>query len=311
MPLAFYKCRNIKSVVFPQKSVKIGHWSFFDCGIESLTITKNMSVSSGAFGGCRSLRSLKLEEGVKSFGFIGIGSDCAALQKIELPASLEKVETLGALCSLEEIVLPEENLFFGCDGKALWTRNDGRLLFGAKGYIPGEGEVKIIPKTYCRFTDLGGTLEIPEGVERIEGSAFAKCGITSLTLPTTLKTVEGLAFSDNPIKTLTVPEGVESFDMSAVKNTGLSWIVLPVSVGDLGLIENINTVPTIYYAGNEASFRKIEKTTKKISGGELVIVPVDGQAIPLPKGLYLYSEEKPNNAGNYWHYVNGTPEKWN
>ena len=26
--------------------------------------------------------------------------------------------------------------------------------------------------------------------------------------------------------------------------------------------------------------------------------------------LYFYSETKPSDSGNYWHYVDGNPQKW-
>ena len=313
MPKAFYKCENIKSVAFPAKNVTIDDGAFSGSGIESLVITKKMKLQIGAFSSCLSLRSIKIEEGVKSVKNAIVG--CQNLQRLELPASLETIDVLGAVGSVE-IVLSKDNAVFGSDGKALWQKSDGKLLCAAKGYIPQNSEVKIIPHNYCFLVELGGKLTIPEGIEIIEGSAFCKCSVTEVVLPSSLKKVQGLAFAFNPITTLIVPEGVEHFEMGAVANTNIEWVLLPESITYLGDQEYVLSVPTIYYMGDEASFRQIEITTQTVSGDRMVTVPLDGQLMTLPSGLCFYSETYPvtdgtsDKAVNYWHYVNGLPEKW-
>ena len=64
----FFKCKNLKSVVFAENSwlEKIGPWSFSNTGIEKITVPKNVTeIEEGAFYQCEELREVVFEEGSK------------------------------------------------------------------------------------------------------------------------------------------------------------------------------------------------------------------------------------------------------
>lgn len=66
---AFYNCRSLEAIEFPNTMVKIG---------------------SSAFAGCSSLKTVKLNEGLemmKDWAFAG----CSSLKKITIPASVKKI----------------------------------------------------------------------------------------------------------------------------------------------------------------------------------------------------------------------------
>ena len=73
-------------------------------------------------------------------------------------------------------------------------------------------------------------------------------------------------------------------------------VVLPKSVTALGV--QVFNSPDIYYEGSTEDWQKVEENIDYTAGK-----PFDGT-------LYYYSEEEPTDSGNYWHYVDGLPVKW-
>jgi len=92
-----------------------------------------------------------------------------------------------------------------------------------------------IPAYLYRYSGLTGELKIPNGVTEIGSYAFANTGITSVTLPSSIKIIGDNAFSD--CKTLTkvnFPEGLTQIGKSAFSNTGMNSLVLPSSLKSIG-----------------------------------------------------------------------------
>ncbi|PXA02865.1 hypothetical protein DDZ13_14945 [Coraliomargarita sinensis] len=85
--LAFYRCTNLTSIVFPQNLNSIG---------------------ASAFAYCTSLTDLQLPESLITIGRGGF-SDCTSLRIIELPGGLTVVseELFRGCSSLREVILPE------------------------------------------------------------------------------------------------------------------------------------------------------------------------------------------------------------
>ena len=78
---------------------------------------------------------------------------------------------------------------------------------------------------------------IPEGVEEIGDSAFASIlRITSLTLPTSLRTIGPSAFHYCGINSrIIIPNGVESIGRGAFASNTPNYIYIPSSVRSIGV----------------------------------------------------------------------------
>ena len=78
-------------------------------------------------------------------------------------------------------------------------------------------------------------VNIPEGVTKIGDFAFRSCTkLTSVTLPSTLKTIGSSAFYSTEITTLDVPNGVTTINSNAYTScTNLTTVFLPDTVTDL------------------------------------------------------------------------------
>jgi hypothetical protein len=82
--------------------------------------------------------------------------------------------------------------------------------------------------------------------------------------------------------------------------SSLTSITIPDSVTGIGdyAFYDCSSLTTVYYGGtNETAWNGITKGSNN--------TPLTGAA------LYYYSETEPATVGNYWHYINGIPTKWN
>ena len=130
---------------------------------------------------------------------------------------------------LTAIEVDEENgCFCDVDG-VLYSKDMKTLLF----YPMARGAVDLTDDAGNMIKSI--SYEIPEGVEAVRTKAFYKCSdIRSLTLPTTLKTIEEKAFFRCGITEIILPEGLDAIGKDAFAYTGLKAIDIPSSVKTIG-----------------------------------------------------------------------------
>lgn len=186
-------------------------------------------IGDGAFAYCDSLTSIVIPEGVTRMGQ-RVFDSCTALRSVIWNAHNCKLDadeggevnplfsglgitefTFGnnveaipeALCqgisTLTSVTLPENcksvgiDAFYGCTGLTKPVYN--KHVFA---YMPVEHT---------------GTYAIPEGIETIAGSAFYGCkGLTAVTIPASVKTIKKNAFRGTGLTSVTIPETVLSLD---------------------------------------------------------------------------------------------------
>ncbi|WP_035086202.1 leucine-rich repeat domain-containing protein [Aquimarina latercula] len=103
--------------------------------------------------------------------------------------------------------------------------------------IPGvvtENTVAFVPTIIFRFSlnDKGLTsVSIPNTITTIEEGAFEDNGnLTTITIPNSVTTIEGRAFRNNGLTTLNLGEGVETLGQGAFQNNPLTTVTIPDSV---------------------------------------------------------------------------------
>ena len=79
------------------------------------------------------------------------------------------------------------------------------------------------------------TVKIPLGVTYIGEQAFEDCGITKLSLPSTIKVIGESAFYKNNISELRIPEGIEEIGKHAFQNCKLKKLYLPSTIKVISL----------------------------------------------------------------------------
>ena len=101
---AFYNSKNVENLILPNTLTTIGETMFFQSRLKTVEIPASVeTIESAAFKGCSSLTTVTFEEGSQlktigggydySYYYYGAFSDCSALTSIEIPASVETIES--------------------------------------------------------------------------------------------------------------------------------------------------------------------------------------------------------------------------
>ncbi len=301
---AFSNCSSLTSISISGSTKYIGSYAFRGCSsLESLTIpfvgsspTATTASASTVFGYIFGDTSYKGGVATKQVYGIGYGDN----KTYYIPSSLKEVKVTGGnmnsdafynCSSLTSIIIPDSvttiprSAFFNCSSLTSFTIPNSVTLIGANAFNGCSSLTSIF---------------IPDSVTRIYSAAFKRCSsLTSITIPDSVTTIEDYAFYEcSSLTSITIPDGVKAIEIFTFAHcSSLASIIIPDSVTnfDQYAIEDCPSKLAIYFQGDAAAWSNIS-----ISGnGDLTV-----------DKIYYYSEALPEDAGNYWHYVNGVPTKW-
>ena len=173
----FWKCSALQSVVLPQSLSVISSKTFNECtALTGIDFGGVREISSYAFAGCTSLRSVDVPEGVDmvwEFAFSG----CTALESVSYPSTLKDL-------------MPR-----ACDGCYSLTRfsvdPDCPYYTSADGIIYSKDMSVLVNAP----AGLEGAFTVPDGVLELGKYSFKDCEkITAVTVPDSVETVGWEAF---------------------------------------------------------------------------------------------------------------------
>ncbi len=182
---AFYNCKGLKSVVFPEGITYIGEKNTKLYG----------EIPNGAFEGCTNLKEIVFPESVVSIGSLAF-ADCTSLFHIILPRQLKEIESYS---------------FYNCT--SLTEINIPKSLKVLTGFAKCSNLKKIdIPDTVTEigiqaFQDCSSLTEIiiPESINRIGSSAFEGCtGLNQVIIPQNTKKIDVYAFMGCNLNRITI-----------------------------------------------------------------------------------------------------------
>lgn len=102
------------------------------------------------------------------------------------------------------------------------------------GHVPcTEGQINIEDYVVV-YSECDGDAEIPIGVTSISDYALYSSKLTSITIPSTVKSIGNGAFGRNLLTTLIIPEGVTSVGEDAFAYNQITSLTLPASLKTLG-----------------------------------------------------------------------------
>ena len=88
---AFYRRKNISSVILPRYLTEIGEYAFSESSIVSIAIPDNVqSIGEYAFNNCRKLENIILPEGLKTIKYSTFGG-CSSLSRIKIPTNVASI----------------------------------------------------------------------------------------------------------------------------------------------------------------------------------------------------------------------------
>ena len=220
---AFADNGDLKEVIFPSGVV-----------IQNMPIDDDDLDYTGAFFGCTGLEKVTFRgpANVGWFAFTG----CTSLSDVE---SMDKITQLGAGAFNGTAITTAD--LTGLTGTTLSTS------------ITFEGNTSDIGAAFMNCTQLT-TVTLPENIETINFSSFAKCtSLKNINLGS-VKTVGGKAFED--CDALQIADLISAMVIgdNAFESSGVKYLRLGESLSSLGVSSFNNTIDlTIYYdAGEEA-----------------------------------------------------------
>ena len=184
---AFASCSNIgRTIAIPPKITELEPYTFRGCNsITHITIPNSVVViGEGVFAFCRNLEEVILGNSVTSIGDKAFYTKWSNIKELRIPASLRSLASQafnGGVANFPTLIWPTKN-------GLQWT-----------------------PK--CQPGHAPYTEVIPEGVTFIPDSSFFQCTMTSITIPTSVKTIGKAAFQSSSLKELTIPDTVEYLAM--------------------------------------------------------------------------------------------------
>ena len=200
---AFYRCKDIKSVVIPKSVKSIENDAFNFCrNLTSVKIPKKVErIGNDAFYCCSKIESIILPKSLKSIGegaFVG-----CSFTKITIPKSVTNIEGCPFNSSiLTSIVVEKGNNVYDSRNNcnAIIRTETNELIKGCTTTKIPDTVTRIgdyaFAACFCDFKNLA-SLTIPESVTSIGKGAFLNCmTLKSITIPSALKIIGDDAFME-------------------------------------------------------------------------------------------------------------------
>lgn len=173
------------------------------------------SIGAFVFNGCEGLSSIKIPSTVTTIGE-GAFEGCKGVQSIEIPSAVLSVgEGAFRYCSsLSQIAVETENAAYSSVDGVLYNKARTELI---------QWPLKI-----------SGSLSIAPKITSISAGAFEACGMTSVTLPSSLKNIGARAFAGcGNMASIVIPSTLTSVGKHAFDNCWSLKLIRVIPGGDL------------------------------------------------------------------------------
>lgn len=198
--VAFNECTNLTSIVIPKGVTSIGKAAFQCCtNLATVVFPESLvNIDDMAFNHCESLTSVVIPEGVTRIGNSAF-QVCTSITSITIPESVTQLgSTVFDACSgLESIIVEEGNKVYDSRGNcnAIIETATNTLLSGCQNTVIPEDVTIINYGAFFKCSPLT-SIVIPEGVTTMYDGAFQETGLTSVSIPSTMKYIDICVFQD-------------------------------------------------------------------------------------------------------------------
>ncbi len=180
---------------------EIDQYAFENClSLHTISLGNNLKViNSYAFYLCLGLTNLVLPDSVTHIYYSAFMY--TSLTELYIPLSIEVFEYHNDITTLQKFVVKDEHQKYSVVDGILYNKDQTELVSYPAGINNSSlkvlDSVKVIGEYAFQSVRNLKTIEFNEGLEEIRAVAFRNTGLTSVTLPTTIKYLGTSAFSTN------------------------------------------------------------------------------------------------------------------
>ena len=277
----FSGCSNLTEIIFPQTTVRIGQYAFFNTNLTSVVIPRDTKYIAGNAFALPGIKSLQVDKGNETF----YAQNNAIYEK----------ET--------------GKLIRGCQASGI---PEGVVEIGDMAFQDAGLENIVLPKSlkrigYRAFMDNNvQDIYIPEGVEEIDQEPFLRCGLLSVTVDKNNQKFDSRDNCNAIIETATntliqasastvIPSSVTGLGRTAFGYVDTKVVEIPQSV--------INFEVSIFEYCNARTYI-MESAEPPVLTDEWVLAPADANYIKENARLIVPDGSKAKyEAAEYWGAV--------
>lgn len=226
-------------ITFDGDITHVGDFAFSQTRLSSISLPNSvLGIGKLAFYECDGLVSINIPEGVTSIGQQAFDY-CSSLISISFPKSVDSIgEWAFHDCgSLVGITVDPQNLVFDSRNNcnAIIETSTNTLVRGSINTIIPEDVINIGATAFSGCSELSQII-IPDNVKSIGKSAFSGTGLTSITIPDGITSIESNTFrACEKLVSVSLPDSVVNIDTYAFGQcTSLSSISIPHNVKSIG-----------------------------------------------------------------------------
>ena len=207
--------RGSKNTVLPSYVSYLGCYCFSGCtGLTEFVMPNRINyMGSNAFKNCTNLEHITLSKNIPYIRYECF-CNCTSLESINIPSGVNSImnDAFKNCSSLSEITVDPGNSYFtdgrdneGSNCVCKKESNYLRLVVGCKNTVIPNNVKRIDSYAFCGATGLT-SITFPDcEIEYISENAFYNTGLTSITIPSTVKTIQSYVFGDcKNLKTATI-----------------------------------------------------------------------------------------------------------
>ncbi len=223
---AFSGCSKLKSINFPTTLKEFGYNAFCNCvSLSEFSLNDGLKrISIGAFKGCKSLTSITIPNSVTNVRENAF-QNCTKLKNVKLSDNTDSIYyyAFSNCVSLTDITIPsnvtyvDTYAFVNCKSLSKFNvSKDNKTFSSVRGMLYNKNGDKLILFPMNKATSYS----LPKGTKTIGKSAFENGKIKKITLPNTLKKIDGAAFLNcKNLYSINIPSSVTEINANILRGT--------------------------------------------------------------------------------------------
>lgn len=265
----FKDCTELTGVLIPSSIIGIGNYAFADCNnLTRVNCSPYAQIGRFAFWDCAALEQIQLPQSMEvleSSVFYG----CSALEELTLPENLREIGmyTVYGCASLRSLEIPktteeiDPTAFGECSSLASLTVAEGNAVYYSESNC-------ILRKEDKELVAGCAASVIPASAASIGEYAFSNCeGLTEITIPGNVKSVGENAFGfSSDLRAVHIEEGVEEI---GGKNVG-GGIFFKIGVFCGSALEELEIPASVRYLSDDLTMNCAELTSLTVAEGNAV-----------------------------------------